>query len=301
MLSGRWEYLPFFTCWAELFEWRHCRMNQMECDIAVGIATLNGVTRIDPLLASIKACTSGVNYKVIVIDDGSTERNLVQLRALCAAYGVELREHRTNQGIPATWNHLVERYDCQHVALLNDDVLVKPGWLEAMVYFELCNKNVGMVGLHPNRDGKIVVCGGGEMDPSSSYAQIPHRVVAANGYCFLVKKEVWAKVGRFDEEYLSFYEEVDFGVRCWQAGLQSFNIPWPIIEHEWSSTFAQNDQLLLPQVRMKNSRERFIRKWDMDLPDLIPKLKFELAPPGGLAWLTPKGSVRGDSVYEADR
>jgi GT2 family glycosyltransferase len=272
----------------------------MDCDVSVGIATLNGVTRIDPLLASIKACTGDVNYKVVVIDDGSTERNLIQLRDLCAAHGVELREHRTNQGIPTTWNHLVERYDCTYAALLNDDVVVKPGWLEAMLYFAM-RHDVGMVGLHPNRNGKIVVCGGGEMDPDDPLAQIPHRVVAANGYCFLIRKQTWDRVGRFDEEYMSFYEEVDFGVRCWQAGLQSFNIPWPIIEHEWSSTFAQNDQLLLPQVRMKNSRERFIRKWGADLPDLIPALKFQLAPPTDLAWLTPKGSVRSDAVYEANR
>jgi GT2 family glycosyltransferase len=131
--------------------------------------------------------------------------------------------------------------------------------------------------------------------------QIPHRVVAANGYCFMVKKQVWEQVGWFDEEYISFYEEVDFGVRCWQAGLQSFNIPWPVINHEWSSTFAQNGQLLLPQVRMENSRRRFIQKWGADLINLIPKLKFELPPPTELRWLTPKGSVIGNSVYEANR
>ena len=273
----------------------------VDCKVAIGIATLNGAERIDKLLASIKQHTADAHdYKIIVIDDGSTERVLQQLRPLCVAYGVELQEHRTNQGISATWNHLCARFDCKYVVLLNDDVVVSPRWLDALVFFADSNK-FGMAALHPLRNGKIVKCGGGEIELFSEEASIPHRVVAANGYCFIIEKAKWTILGGFDEQFISFYEEVDFGVRCLKMGFSSFNIPWPMVDHEWSTTFQQNDRLLLPAVRMQHSREYFIKKWGADLPELIPSLKNLLPPPQHVTWLTEGGPVTGSVVLEVNR
>lgn len=270
--------------------------------VTVGIATLNGVSRLDLLLASIRASAPAVDYRVLVIDDGSHERNLLVLRELCKAHEVELQEHRQNYGISTTWNHLAARYESELVVLLNDDVIVKPGWLESIVYFLDKNPKVGTVGLHPIRDGKIIVCGGGMLDLNAPEAGIPHRVVAANGYAFGFHRSLWLYVGKFDELYQSFYEEVDFSARLWEAGCQSFNIPWPVIDHEWSSTFQQNDAQLLPRVRMEMSKKRFIEKWGGDVPEVVTRLKATASPPARLRWLAEnKTETSGDRVFEVLR
>ena len=41
------------------------------------------------------------------------------------------------------------------------------------------------------------------------------QVIAVSGGAVLIKKEVFEKIGLFDEEYFMYYEDLDFCYRVW--------------------------------------------------------------------------------------
>jgi len=241
--------------------------------IGISFGTINGSERFYKAMQSVR--DAGDDFAaVVLVDDGSCERELQILRELCKHYEVEFREHRRNMGISATWNHGIAylgEKGCDLVVVCNDDIKVTKGWLKAIEFFYENNPLVGMVGLHARVDGKLVCTDNnikkyeGEVDFS-----VPHRGLCANGFCFSVDYGLWKDLNYFDEGYQSFYEELDLGCHMAGRGIFSYNIPWPVIEHEWGSTFSQNPNLLA-EIRMKKSKERFMEKWGGEMPQMYEK------------------------------
>jgi GT2 family glycosyltransferase len=69
---------------------------------------------------------------VVVVDNGSTDESAAQVRALFPA--VRLLEAGRNLGFAAGNNLALAELDgCDHVALVNNDAFVEPGWLQPLV------------------------------------------------------------------------------------------------------------------------------------------------------------------------
>lgn len=260
----------------------------------IAIATINGSSRVYNFLESIRA--AGDEYSdLILVDDGSTERELTVLRELCRYYKIEFREHRRNQGIAASWNHgmayLKER-GCELGVVCNDDIVVTKGWLEAIRTFHELNPVVAMVGLHATINGALQCTDNGikkfEGDVDFS---VPHRGICSNGFCFGLSVGMWERAGFFNETYLSYYEETDFGARASEGGCFSYNIPWPVIQHEWGTTMRENPNLLA-SIRMQKSRENFVSIWKKDISALYSDLVTPF-PKMEMSWVTANGIQRG--------
>lgn len=268
--------------------------------VGIGIITYNGPERVATVIQSLRDAQPHqdalrligkdiMRVGTIVVDDGSTHKNVQLLRKICEAFSVPLGEHRRNQGISAAWNHcitdLVNMGKADIVLLLNDDIKLTSGWLESIVYFMYHNPSAGLVGLHAPYDGELLVTDNGikkGVDDDINF-YVPHRGLCANGFCFGVWVADWLGAPKFDEEFMSFYEEVDLGVRLAQHEKLSYNIPWPLIEHEWGTTFYEN-QNLVASVRMTESRARFLSKWGGDVADLYKAL-VTAKKPEHLRWL----------------
>ena len=85
--------------------------------------------------ALLGACLEGVAAqtlapaRVIVVDSGSVDGS----RAIAEAHGAEWHALPANKGFAAAVNHGIAISDSPYVALLNNDAVPEPGWLEAMV------------------------------------------------------------------------------------------------------------------------------------------------------------------------
>lgn len=243
--------------------------------VGVGIATYDGahakstrVERVDELLASLEKHTDPIEggYDVYVLDDGGRESSFERLKEVCANYGVVVERHEENEGIPKTWNDLTRHFDSEFMVLLNDDLILVDGWLEALVYFAENNKfaTAGLPMYAPKKMSK----------PETGWRKIKHgwkpflaypkkkpqRCPAAPGPCFIFKRTLFDFVGGFDEEYQSFYEEVDFSLSLAKFGYASYILPYPWIYHVWAMSFAENPELEC-KFRMNLSRSRFMEKW----------------------------------------
>jgi GT2 family glycosyltransferase len=52
-------------------------------------------------------------------------------------------------------------------------------------------------------------------------ASIPQPVLAVTGACMYIRRGLLDEIGEFDEAYAMAYEDVDYCLRCWQAGAGS--------------------------------------------------------------------------------
>lgn len=270
--------------------------------VGVGIATYNGAQRVDELLASLEKHTEPVEggYDVYVLDDGGKEGNFVRLKEVCANYGVAVEKHEANMGISRTWNDLTRHFDSEFMVLLNDDLVLVDGWLDAVLYFADNNKfaTAGLPSYVPLKTGK----------PHSGWKKMAHgwkpylalpkskplRVPAAPGPCFIFKRSLFDFVGGFDTRYISFYEEVDFSLSLAKFGYVSYILPYPWIYHYWARSFADNPELA-PNQRMLHSRAVFFEKWKRGLEIAYIECAGELAPQK-LKWL-----VNGQTREGAER
>lgn len=257
--------------------------------VAICAPTYKGAHRLDWLLQSIFRVggMEEVDAKVVILDDGSPDGGEA-VRYLGQKYGVDTIIHDRNKGIPAAWNSLTEHFKAPITILLNDDIIVTPGWLFSMVYFLNNNPRAGSASwpmyFSSEEDVKGLLVGEDvcPRDPITKKQQPEHRgihrgvrpgrIMCPAGACFgftyekyLVSKSFhnsYGLTGGFPEEFLSFHEESSFGTALAQAGFITYGLTWPAVWHLWSATFKDSPELNA-SWRMQHSRKMYCDLWNV--------------------------------------
>jgi GT2 family glycosyltransferase len=191
--------------------------------------------------------------RIVVVDTGG--------RAVVAPDLAELIP-MDNHGYGAAANHGFAALDAaDRIALLNDDVVVGPGWLEplagalsppgvgaaqpALVATE--GELVVSLGVAIDRHGAGSDVGDGEPMPGDrSERDLP----IFTGCAVLFDAAFLASTGGFDERYFLYYEDVDLALRGRALGWRYRLVPASIVEHRrGTSTSARRDQTLFLQER----------------------------------------------------
>jgi glycosyltransferase involved in cell wall biosynthesis len=137
----------------------------------------------------------GVDARVIVVDDRSTDDSLAVARALAAADPrITVIAHQENRGHIATYNDGLAAVDTEYVTLLSADDLVAPGALGRATALMAAHPRVGMVYGQP-----VEFVGSpppGDRDGRAPYTWTRWRgrawtaVAARRGRCFILSPEV---------------------------------------------------------------------------------------------------------------
>ena len=173
------------------------------------------------------------NLKLIVADDSSTDKSILFIKKKFPH--VEVLSTKTNGGFSKNFNNAVKiainKYKPKYIASFNNDIIVTdPLWLKKML--EDINKHgsVGMIGcklLYDNNRiqhaGMIInyACmnrGRGEFDKGQYNKK--EILNAVSGAVILIKKDVFDKIGLFDENFFMGCEDVDFCLRMGQEKLK---------------------------------------------------------------------------------
>ena len=100
----------------------------MSASVDLVIPNLDGEALLGTCLAGVAAQTLRP-ARVLVIDSGSRDGS----RAVSDAHGAEWHALPANNGFAAAVNHGIAISDSPYVALLNNDAVPEPGWLQALV------------------------------------------------------------------------------------------------------------------------------------------------------------------------
>lgn len=181
------------------------------------------------------------NYKIIVVDNGSTDGSVEMVRA--SFPHVTLLANSQNLGFAKAVNLGIQASKEEYIALLNNDTVVNPHWLSSLVSAMQRDPKVGLAGgkiyyyelekVFWGYGGKVDLLTGltwnvgkGEKDAGNyDYDYIP-------ACALIIKRETIEKIGFFDEEYFAYFEDTDLNIRARMFGYNVLFIPEALVWHK---------------------------------------------------------------------
>lgn len=148
-------------------------------------------------------------YEIIIVDDGSTEANTLELLEELAKKGYSVFRQE-NKGPAAARNKGIELASGQYILFLDSDNKIRPSYIEKGVAILNQHLDVGVV--YGNADFF------GDTDkPRFDSKPFNMFSIIENNYidmCSIVRKQVWQQVGGLDENRLLIgHEDWDFWIR----------------------------------------------------------------------------------------
>ena len=217
--------------------------------IPVIVLNWNGVDDtiecVDALLAS-----DGVDFRIVLVDNGSSGDDFERLQARYASKErVALRRNPDNlgfaRGVNAILGDLLASPESrpEFIALLNNDAVPEPDWLAAllkmaesseaaavsskMLRYDDRNKldNAGHVFLNT---GEVLPRGAGR---SPAEFDAPAEVAGVCAGACLLRTDMLADIGIFDEFFVTGYEDAELGLRAMLAGYRQVFAPRAVVRH----------------------------------------------------------------------
>lgn len=222
-------------------------------------------------LRSISRHTRDVSCEVILIDDASTEPFDPAPHLSEIPWRVIRNEQRNS--FSANNNMAARSAAGMHLCLLNNDTLVRPGWLSALVRVMEQETNVGVLGnkhLFPD-SGMLQHAGMAAdadcepyhlhpgSDPDLPAVNYQRDLPAVTFACVLIPRGVYENLGGLDESYRNGYEDVDFCLRAARAGYRIVYTPASVIAHYGQSTPGRT-------VTDESNRQLFRERWGAIMP-----------------------------------
>jgi len=145
----------------------------------------------------------------------------------------------------------------KYLVFLDNDTEVDPMWLKELVKVMESDPKIGAAqsklmlndrsfmdsaGGYLDRYGYVYERGHGEAD-LGQYDKIDH-IFYAKGASMIIRRDIFEKVGRFDEEFFIYYDETDLCWRIWLHGYRVVFVPQSIVYHAVSATIGGNWKLV---------------------------------------------------------
>jgi N-acetylglucosaminyl-diphospho-decaprenol L-rhamnosyltransferase len=200
------------------------------------------VAACDAARAFLASANATVN--VTVIDNDSEPESRTELKRLMPE-GARLILSDTNLGFGAGANRTLGEGRAEFVCVSNADVIPDPGAIAALANFCRAHPRCGMVGpafaegsaYHAElpRAGALalrpLIGGFGHRPVQSPGPGTSIEVGQPAGACFLLKRQVWDRLGGFDEDYFLWYEDVDLARRLHNLRLRNYVCGDAVVRH----------------------------------------------------------------------
>lgn len=181
-------------------------------------------------LELVKKCVDSIRRQTIptammVIDNGSTDNTNQWLRADQWPFVHSFGE---NRGVSRGWNFgLNELFSdgWPHVLVVGSDTVLPPSF-----YADLLSLNLPFV----------TGCGYENMEQAVQAAWLTPLDSHPEFNAFLIRREVWEKVGEFDEQMVNWASDCDYHVRAHRLGVPMWKAGVPFY-HYGSATLKNSD------------------------------------------------------------
>ncbi|MBZ5584411.1 MAG: glycosyltransferase, partial [Acidobacteriia bacterium] len=228
--------------------------------ISVVIPSRNGKTLLDAQLPGIVRGLAALDAEIIVVDNGSNDGTADWLRGAWPQVQVAVAAEPLS--FARAVNRGIARTRHSHVCLLNNDMLVEPGFFAALAdafgrvpdLFCATAQIRFPAGVRREETGKTVMAQAAPQDfPIRCDEPLPGEdqsyVLYGSGGCSLFDAAKLRALGGVDEAYEPAYvEDLDLGYRAWKRGWPSVYVAGALVEHRHRATTSRyytNEQLEL--------------------------------------------------------
>lgn len=224
-----------------------------EPKVTIIIPTKDNKELLHRCITSIKNKTSYKNYEIIIIDNNSTkEETLSYLKSLphtVIKYDSQFNFSKMN-------NLAVAHATGDYLLFLNDDTApLEPNWLSEMV--SICEQNdIGVVGaklVHGNNTiqhaGIALLKTGAGFHPLQGkdanslgyfgFLNVIRDCSAVTGACLLIKKNIFDKIGGFDNNFDLYYGDTELCLKVRYYGSSVVYTPFAKLLHQGSRTIKE--------------------------------------------------------------
>lgn len=241
-------------------------------DVSVILLTRNTCRQTREAIESVFSSTGTLSKEIHVVDNGSTDETASLLPA--AFPEIHYGRMERNVGFARGVNLAAREAKGAFFLLLNSDARLEPDALRLAVEGMQANSGCGIAG------AQLFYLDGRKQNSIANFPSLatellnkfvlrtlwperfpgkeqeyrePVEVESVIGAFFLVRREVWEKLGGMDERFFFFLEETDFCMRARQAGFSTMHLPQVRVWHGQGQTAKQD----LPAARIEYWRSRY--------------------------------------------
>lgn len=241
-------------------------------DLSIIIVSWNTRDLLKRCLDSIYQHTRGVHFEIFVIDNNSEDETKDMVEEYKSG-NLYLIVNKTNRGFAAANNQGIKKAQGKYILLLNPDTKLKENSFAKMMEFMETQPLCGICGCHLlNSDAShqnsvrrfpkfldqalILLKLHHLYDGFSSFKkyiaqgfnyQKSQMVDQVMGACFMIKRELVARIGLLDEKFFIWFEEVDYCKRAYNAGYEI----WYYADTELTHHFRQSFKLVMPVKKQR--------------------------------------------------
>lgn len=241
-------------------------------DVSVILLTRNTCQQAREAIESVFASADAFTKEIHVIDNGSTDKTSSLLPALFPE--ILYKRMERNVGFARGVNIAAREAGGDFLLLLNSDARLTRDAVRFSVEWMRTDLGCGVAG------AQLLNADGTKQNSIANFPSLatellnkfllrtlwpkrfpgkekeypePMEVESVVGAFFLVRREVWEKLGGMDERFFFFLEETDFCLRARQAGFATVHLPQVRVWHGQGQT-AKQDQ---PAARIEYWRSRY--------------------------------------------
>ena len=189
-------------------------------------------------LKSVEAAITNIDAEVIVVDNNSEDGSCQMVKTLFP--NVNLIENQENFGFSKGNNIGVSQANGEYLCILNPDTVVAEDTFLKLIEFSESKEKLGIVGCKLINGNGLFLPESKRNIPSVSVALkkifgYPKHYYANHlsknesgevdilvGAFMLIKKNIYDKVGGFDEDYFMYGEDIDISYKILKAGYKNY-------------------------------------------------------------------------------
>ena len=250
-------------------------------DISIIIVNWNTRDLLHTCLESINKTISGIEYEIIVVDNGSQDNSVAMMQEKYPH--VKVIQNAENRGFGAANNQALRNMQGRFALLLNSDTILTDNAVYELFVFMEARPDAAMA------CGQLLNADGSKQNSIASFPSFltlitnvplleylfprrypskryhydePIEIDSAIGACLLVRKKAIDEVGMFDERYFFFFEETDWAYRMKKAGWKIYHVPTAFLYHLQGQSIGMD---VRSRIEFYRSRYQFFRKWNNHL------------------------------------